>query len=506
MISNRVIAASRVNGIRLTLKSGAVVFGSSALVLLAFPEFFLELLALDSTSAPLVWSMRMIGVTLVALAGNMWANSTNSNNHSVMRVGAVMAISAAGLGVLTLLLPVPLTWLSVAYAIVGFAFSLSYVFFLVQSRRWVYGPPMSADKPTRPPRGRKRMLKHDRSQVWHGVRRRSRLRIGLAITGASAVVALAATLGFAAYLANTFDVNTTTLEGVIETATPTPGATAVDSTKPENILILGSDTRGKLKSDPNAEGYRSDVVMLVHLDGDRKNVQILSIPRDTWVDIPCYGKGKINWAMSYGGVTCAVSTVERFLGITIDHFVLVNFSGVKNLTEVLDGVTVDNPRAFTSDVNDYEFNRYFYEKGPIELRGARALAFVRERHAFADGDVSRVKNQQLFVNAVVDKLLTFGVLTNPGKMANVAGAIGEVLVVDPGLDSNWVIRTAVQVSPFDRSRLNMFVMPIERTALIGTQYAVIPDAEEMTFISGLLSRDALAGYVPPPQPAVDALD
>jgi hypothetical protein len=135
MSSNRVVAASRVNGIRLTLKAGSIVFGSSALVLLAFPELFLEILALDSTSASLVWSMRMIGVTLVALAGNMWANSTNPNNLSVMRVGAVMAISAAGLGVLTILLPVPLTWFSVAYAIVGFAFSLSYVFFLVQSRR-----------------------------------------------------------------------------------------------------------------------------------------------------------------------------------------------------------------------------------------------------------------------------------------------------------------------------------------------------------------------------------
>jgi hypothetical protein len=134
MSSNRVVAASRVNGIRFTLKAGSIVFGSSALVLLAFPEFFLELLELDTTSASLVWSMRMIGVTLVALAGNMWANSTNSNNLSVMRVGAVMAISAAGLGVLTILLPVPLTWFSVAYAIVGFAFSLSYVFFLVQSR------------------------------------------------------------------------------------------------------------------------------------------------------------------------------------------------------------------------------------------------------------------------------------------------------------------------------------------------------------------------------------
>ncbi|CAB4589596.1 MAG: hypothetical protein F2574_02285 [Actinobacteria bacterium] len=365
---------------------------------------------------------------------------------------------------------------------------------------------MSADKPTRLPRGRKKLAKHAHPQVRHGVRRRSRVRIAFAIVGASLAVVLIGSLGFAAYLASTFDANTTTLEGVIETATPTPGATAVDSTKPENILILGSDTRGKLKSDPNAEGYRSDVVMLVHLDGDRKNVQILSIPRDTWVDIPCYGKGKINWAMSYGGVTCAVNTVESFLGITVDHFVLVNFSGVKNLTEVLDGVTVDNPRAFTSDVNDYEFNRYFYEQGPIELRGARALAFVRERHAFADGDVSRVKNQQLFISGVVDKLLSLGVLTNPGKMSTVAAAIGELLVVDPGLDSSWIIRTAVEISPFDKSKLSMLVMPIERTALIGSQYAIIPDAEEMAYISGLLSRDALSGYVPPPQPAVDALD
>lgn len=348
--------------------------------------------------------------------------------------------------------------------------------------------------------------RHGRPQVRHAVARRSRAKIVLGVVAATVATVLVASAGFATFLAATFDANTTTLDGVIETATPTPGATAKDETPPENILILGSDTRGKLRSDPNAEGYRSDVVMLVHLDGDRKNVQILSIPRDTWVDIPCYGKGKINWAMSYGGVDCAVDTVESFLDITIDHFVLINFSGVKNLTEVLEGVTVDNPRAFTSDVNDYEFNRYFYEQGPIELRGPRALAFVRERHAFSDGDVSRVKNQQLFVNAVIDKLLTLGVLTNPGKMATVAAAIGELLVVDPGLDSNWVIRTAVQVSPFDRSRLNMFVMPIERTALIGSQYAIIPDAEEMAFISGLLSRDALSGYVPPPQPAVDALD
>ena len=355
---------------------------------------------------------------------------------------------------------------------------------------------MPSKKHSRIPRVKKRIPKHGTGQVKHGAARRSRSKVALAVVAIAVTVGLVGSVGYAAFLATTFDANTTTLEGVIETARPTPGPTTEDTTPPENILILGSDTRGSLGTDPDAQGNRSDVVMLVHIDGNRKNVQILSIPRDTWVDIPCYGKGKINWAMSYGGVSCAVDTVEKFLGITIDHFALINFSGVKELTEVLDGVTVNNPRAFTSDTNDYERNRYFYEEGPIELRGARALAFVRERHAFSNGDVTRVKNQQLFVNAVIDKLLNLGVLTNPGKMATVASSIGKLLIVDPGLDSNWIIRTAVEVSPFDRSKLNMFVMPIETTRLIGVHSAVIPDAEEMSYITGLLARDALSGYVP----------
>ena len=365
---------------------------------------------------------------------------------------------------------------------------------------------MSDGNSSSAPRARRAFRKHGRPLVKHGAARRSKAKLTLGIVSATIALVLAVPAGYATFLAATFDANTTKLDGVLATAKPTPGAVTQNATPPENILILGSDTRGRLSADPNAEGYRSDVVMLVHLDGDRKNVQILSIPRDTWVDIPCYGKGKINWAMSYGGVACAVDTVEGFLGIAIDHFVLINFSGVKNLTEVLDGVTVDNPRAFTSDTNDYEYTRYFYEQGPIELRGPRALAFVRERHAFSDGDVSRVKNQQLFVNAVIDKLLTLGVMTNPGKMATVAAAVGELLVVDPGLDSSWIVRTAVAVSPFDRTKLNMLVMPIERTALIGSQYAIIPDAAEMSYLTGLLARDALSGYVPPPQTAVDALD
>jgi hypothetical protein len=113
-------------GIRNTLKLGSIVFGFSAILLICIPGFFLELLGLNGGSAELVWSMRLIGITLVALAGNMWLNSGSPSDAVVRKAGVVMAISATGLGVVTLLIPVSLTWFAYLYAAVGFAFGLNY--------------------------------------------------------------------------------------------------------------------------------------------------------------------------------------------------------------------------------------------------------------------------------------------------------------------------------------------------------------------------------------------
>ena len=112
--------------LRKTLQAGSIVFGFSALFLLILPSLFLELLGLDQ-SEPLQWSMRMIGVTLIALAGNMWNNSKQSDNAKVVSVAKIMCLSAAALGVLTLMIPAELTWFSYVYAAVGFGFSVSYL-------------------------------------------------------------------------------------------------------------------------------------------------------------------------------------------------------------------------------------------------------------------------------------------------------------------------------------------------------------------------------------------
>lgn len=112
--------------IRLVLKTGSIVFALSAALLLALPGLFNSLLGLES-NAPLEWAMRMIGLTLIALAGNMYSVSTRGSADSVKFSGRVMMVCAGALGVLTLVIPTSLNWFTIAYAAVGFGFSIAYV-------------------------------------------------------------------------------------------------------------------------------------------------------------------------------------------------------------------------------------------------------------------------------------------------------------------------------------------------------------------------------------------
>jgi len=119
------------HGIKNTLKAGSIVFGASALFLLIAPSLFLDLLGADD-STPMVWSMRMIAITLFALAGNMWQNAKLNNASSLGFVAKVMFIAAAGLGFLTIFIPNELTPFAIAYAIIGFSFSISYLVNLIR--------------------------------------------------------------------------------------------------------------------------------------------------------------------------------------------------------------------------------------------------------------------------------------------------------------------------------------------------------------------------------------
>lgn len=112
--------------LRYTLRVGASVFGLSAIALILVPSFFLELLGMEATPS-LVWSMVLIGVTLVALTGNMAVVSFTATDRGAQAASVVMMLASGGLGVTTLLIPVPLTWFSIVYALIGFGFSTVYV-------------------------------------------------------------------------------------------------------------------------------------------------------------------------------------------------------------------------------------------------------------------------------------------------------------------------------------------------------------------------------------------
>jgi hypothetical protein len=119
------------HGIKQTLRAGSIVFGLSALFLLIAPGIFIDLLGVTNNNE-MIWAMRMIGITLVALAGNMWQNSKLNNAAGIGYVGRVMFIAAAGLGFLTIFIPASLTPFAIGYAVIGFGFSISYLINLIR--------------------------------------------------------------------------------------------------------------------------------------------------------------------------------------------------------------------------------------------------------------------------------------------------------------------------------------------------------------------------------------
>lgn len=231
------------------------------------------------------------------------------------------------------------------------------------------------------------------------------------------VVAALVGFGYLVHLASTFDDRATTVVGALPEYDGRPG---VDADGALNVLLLGSDTRGR------GDAGRSDVMMLVHLPGDRSSIEVLSIMRDTWVDVPGHGEAKINAAYSWGGVPLTVQTVEQLLEVRVDHVAEIDFEGFRGMTEALGGVDVVSERAFSAGGHEFR-------QGLNHLDGDAALAFVRERSSFADADHQRVRNQQAFLEALAHGVISRGTLTDPGRVSTFVGATAEHLAVDESL-------------------------------------------------------------------------
>ena len=272
-----------------------------------------------------------------------------------------------------------------------------------------------------------------------------------------------------------------------EETRPAPATVAPEA---QNILLLGSDTRGAVGQDLDTiRGQRSDTIMLAHVPENRESVQVVSIMRDYWVEIPGHGMNKINAALSFGGVPLLVQTLEGLLGVRIDRLAIIDFEGFKGLTNALGGVMVNNPQAFTS--RGHTFNQ-----GEIILNGDQALEFVRARYPFTDGDYTRVRNQQLFLKGVMQKLFTRETLTNPGMIAETVDQFSPYLTVDAGFDSAYLTGLGLSLRDIRTENLRFFTAPTLGTGMEGSQSVVYPDWASLEQLALHLQNDTVDQYEP----------
>lgn len=183
---------------------------------------------------------------------------------------------------------------------------------------------------------------------------------------------------------------------------------------PYYVLALGSDAReGETVS-------RSDTMILVRVDPLGGKLTMLSIPRDTMVEIEGHGTSKINAAYAYGGAAGAVRAVRKLTGTPIAHVAVVCFDGVESLVDHLGGVTVDVPVA----VYDPVYTGLQLPAGEQRMDGHTALLFSRVRHGFALGDYQRQKDQRILMEAIMREVLGLSPLQMPGVVGHMGGMLG----------------------------------------------------------------------------------
>lgn len=234
-----------------------------------------------------------------------------------------------------------------------------------------------------------------------------------------------------------------------------------------NILLIGSDSRAGTDRYGHDTGVeRSDTTVLLHLAGDRDSVTAVSIPRDLMVTIPdCRRPGggtsgkqvnQFNFSFAYGGAACTIRVVEKLVGVRVDHHVIVDFEGFKEVVDAVGGVRVCLP----APMHDTSAGLRL-PAGRQTLNGERALGYVRTRKSVGGGsDTQRMQRQQEFMASLVHKMQSNGVLFNPLRLAPLLDAVTSALTADEGLSSLAELYDLVRgVRDVPRERVHFLTVP-----------------------------------------------
>ncbi|MFB9929707.1 LCP family protein [Amycolatopsis halotolerans] len=270
------------------------------------------------------------------------------------------------------------------------------------------------------------------------------------------------------------------------------GAGAGSPMGEQNILMVGLDTRTDAEGNPLPEdvldqlhaggaedgGDTTDTMIVVHIPAGGGNATAISIPRDSYVQLAGkFGKHKINSAYTYGqiarknelkatgesgaqletdsaqaGAKTAIETVQQLTGLTITHYAAVNLAGFYYVSQAVGGI----PVCLKAPVKD-SYSGANFAAGQQNVAGAQALQFVRQRHGLPNGDLDRIKRQQVFMASMAKTILSAGTLTDPGKLDALIGAVKKAVVVD----TNWdLLGFAQQLHGMSAGSINFVTIPV----------------------------------------------
>ncbi|MDQ3978265.1 MAG: LCP family protein [Actinomycetota bacterium] len=273
-----------------------------------------------------------------------------------------------------------------------------------------------------------------------------------------------------------------------------------------NVLLVGSDSRERTEGDIAAatgkgeagtEGQRSDTIMVLHIDADRQKAAILSIPRDLYVPIAGTGyRDKINVAFAVGGAPQLIQTIQESLGISINHYVEVDFAGFERMVNTLGGVKVYVDAPARDEMTGLDIP----VRGCVQLDGYQALAFVRSRYyeSYENGvwvedqssDLGRIQRQQDFIRRVMKKAVSQGI-TNPITLNRMVQIGVDNVTLDRGMSTTDIVTVARRFRSLDPDTVEMFTLPTERAFRGDADVQILEEVEAQELIDKINGKAPL---------------
>jgi LCP family protein required for cell wall assembly len=268
-----------------------------------------------------------------------------------------------------------------------------------------------------------------------------------------------------------------------------------------NILLLGTDSRDPNSSADGPGKWRTDTIVLMHIPASHEQAYLISLPRDLWVHVPPSPDGqngntmaKINAAFAWGGEPLMVQTVEQFTGVRIDHVALIDFGGFVQVTDAVGGVDMEVEQTITSIHPPYRT----FTAGLNHFNGEEALDYIRQRYQFPDGDFTRIKHQQMYLKALLDKAVSLGTVTNIGNMKAFVTSVASAMTVDHDfslIDLGWQFRG------LRSSDLVFMTSPVAGTGDVDGQSVVLSDKEKASAMYDAVAKDTLGSWLAAANPA-----